>query len=250
MMSSWSSLGRTYAFVHAAGYVVASILFVLVAFRITTPAPPPPSATLTAEGAVAQLAFEQAIWPQLLASNLIYFVAFFALIPIALALREALGGDARAQLTAVAIQTGAMLGILAVLLPLSTQAAAVRFADPSTAVAAVVANNIGGNALWLLVGFLFLVGSGIFAAGRIAWQTAALPTGWAQLSLLVGAVYWFGTAANIVAALADPTTAQLFTRLWQLTVLLGGAVLGPVWAIWLGLALRPARAAVRAPVRA
>src|SRR5437867_12109931 len=94
MQSSWSSLGRTFSSVHAIGYVVASILFVLIAFRITTPAAPA-AGPISATTAAAIQAFQQATWPQLLASNLIFVIAFFALIPIAATLREVLGGDPR-----------------------------------------------------------------------------------------------------------------------------------------------------------
>jgi hypothetical protein len=100
------------------------------------------------------------------------------------------------------------------------------------------------------VGFLFFTGTGIFMAGRLSLQRRVFPAGLARVGLLVGLVYWLGTAVNILAALADPATALTLTRVWQLIVLVGGAVLAPIWAIWLARSLAPSRAPARVAVRA
>lgn len=246
--ASWAPLGRTFAWVHAIGYIVGSVLFVLIAFNVTTPAPP--AGPLAAGTATALQAYRQAIWPQLVVDNLIFFVAFFALIPIAAALREILGGDPRAQLASAAIQTGTVLGIVGTLVTLGARAASLRIADPSAVTAAVIADSVASSTTWLLVGYLFLVGSGIFYVGRLALRRAALPRGLAQLSIVVGAVYWFATAVNVAASLADPSSAELLTRVWQLTVLVGGAILAPAWAITLARSLAAAPRPVTASARA
>jgi hypothetical protein len=248
--ASWGPLGRAFAWVHAGGYAIASIIFVLVAFRVTTPAPPAAVDGVTAESATALIAFERAIWPQVLALNLIFFVAFFALVPIASTLRELLGGDPRAQLAAATIQTGAILGIVATLQGLSATSALVRVTDRAAGLPAVVAEDVAANGLWLLVAFLFLVGTGILYAGRLALRRGVLPRGWAQLSIVVGAVYWIGTAVNVLASVTDPATAQILDRVWQLTVLAGGVVLAPAWAIWLARSLEPVARVAPAPLGA
>lgn len=248
--ASWAPFGRTFAWVHAVGYAIASILFVLVAFEVTTPAPPAVVDGVTAESAMALIAFQQTIWPQVLALNLIFFVAFFALVPIASTLREVLGGDPRAQLAAATIQTGALLGIVATLQGLSAMSALVRVRDRGASLPAVVAEDVAGNGLWLLVAFLFLVGTGILFAGRLALSRGVLPRGWARLSILVGVVYWVGTAVNVLASVTDPATAQTLNRVWQLTVLAGGVVLAPAWAIWLARSLEPVSRVAPAPMGA
>jgi hypothetical protein len=101
-----------------------------------------------------------------------------------------------------------------------------------------------------LVGFLFFAGTGIFLAGRLSLQRRVFPAGLARLGLLVGLVYSLGTAVNVLSALADPATAETLTRVWQLIVLIGGAVLAPIWAVWLARSLVPARAPARMAVRA
>ena len=81
-------------------------------------------------------------------------------------------------------------------------------------------------------------------------ERAALPRGLAQLSIVIGAVYWFGTAVNVLASISDPTLAATLTTVWQLTVLVGGVILAPAWAVWLAQTLAPRTATVRAPTRA
>lgn len=248
--ASWAPLGRLYAWVHAVGYVVGSILFVLVAFNITTPAAPAAGAAATAEGAMAVQAFQRAVWPQLVIYSLIYFVAFFALVPIAATLREALGGDPPAQLVSASIQTGAVLGIVGTLSTLGARSASLRVTEPGAVLSGVVADSVAVNTVWLLVGFLFLVGTGLFFAGRLGLRRGALPRGLAQFSIIVGAVYWFATAVNVAASLTDPSTAQLLTRIWQLTVLAGGAILAPTWAIAFARSLGTAPETASMPARA
>jgi hypothetical protein len=247
--SSWASIGRASAWLHAIGYVVASIIFVLIAFNITTPAAPS-APKMTGDYALALIANDQKAWTQVLVSNLIFVVAFFALIPVSRALREALGDDPPAQLAGVAIEIGAILGMVSTLSATSTQSALLRVSDPDTAIAAVTASSVAGNTLWLLVGFLFFAGTGIFLASRLSLQRQVFSAGLARLGLLVGLVYWLGTAVNVLAALSDPATAETLARVWQLIVLVGGAVLAPIWAIWLARSLAPARAAARAAVHA
>jgi hypothetical protein len=249
MQSSWATIGRAAAWLHAIGYIVASIIFVLVAFNITAPAAPT-APQMTVDHALAIIANDQIVYPQLLVSNLIFLAAFFALIPIARVLREALGDDARAQFASMAIEVGAILGLVSTLSMLSSQSALHRVTDPATAIAAVTANQVAGNTTWLLVGFLFFTGTGIFMAGRLSLQRRVFPAGLARVGLLVGLVYWLGTAVNVLAALSDPATAVTLTRVWQLIVLVGGAVIAPIWAVWLARSLAPARAHERGAVRA
>jgi hypothetical protein len=249
MQSSWAPIGRAAAWLHAIGYVVASIIFVLIAFNITAPAAPT-APKMTADYALALIASDQKAWAQVLVSNLFFVVAFFALIPVSRALREALGGDPPAQLAGVAIETGALLGMIGTLIGTSTQSSLLRVDDPDTAVAALTASAIAGNALWLLVGFLFFAGTGIFLASRLSLQRQVFSAGLARLGLLVGLVYWLGTAVNVLAALSDPPMAETLARVWQLIVLVGGAVLAPIWAIWLARSLAPASAAARAAAHA
>jgi hypothetical protein len=249
MQSSWAPIGRAAAWLHAIGYVIASIIFVLIAFNITAPAAPT-ATEMTGDYALALIANDQKAWPQLLVSNLIFLAAFFALIPLARALREALGDDPPAQFAGLTMEVGAILGLVSTLSAISTQSALLRVDDPDTAIAAIMANAVAGNTAWLLVGFLFFVGTGIFLVGRLSLQRRVFPAGLARLGLLVGLVYWLGTAVNVVAALADPAAAETLTRAWQLIVLFGGAVLAPIWAIWLARSLAPARVPARVAVHA
>src|ERR1700694_3063503 len=111
--AGWYSIGRTFAFVYAAGWFAGTWIFTLVSFAIISPRPP------DAADRVAHYAYERAIYPQLYVAVLCFVVAMLCLVGLGLVLRHSLGPDgARQQLMAAGFGAAGLFGALWVLLTL------------------------------------------------------------------------------------------------------------------------------------
>lgn len=230
----WRTVGRLFAWVTAAFFVAGSVLFLLVSLRITTPPAPLFAQDPTASPQLMAefFAFRRAIWPQVMASTLLLTLGFLSLIVLGLALREVLGhGLALSQLVASSFGTAGVLGVVEMLLTLGLNQIALRL---STVVApeALISLGVTYHASLLatdllLAGSFFLIGFGNLLAGLLAIRQGTLPAAWGWLGVAVAVVAWVG----VLAVLAD------LGRVFQIVVLLDGAILGPISSVWLGLEL-------------
>jgi hypothetical protein len=239
----WGIVARRAARINAVCYVLGSLLFVLVSFGVTLPAPPAIGTAYpnhTAAEWTAAFAMRRAAWPQEVLYQLLFVAGFLALVPLGLAVRELSGrGGVHPELAAAAFAVGALLGTSAQLVGLGVAGAVVgisRFLGPETPPATFLALSMvdgvaGEAASWLLRGFFLVTGFAVYQASRLGGQDPRLPLGWARLGLLVALLYWLGLAAQLLAALGDVRQAELAYRL---LVLVGGTVVAPFWVWRLG----------------
>jgi len=123
--AGWSSIGRTLAFVYAAGWFAGTWIFTLVSFAIIAPQPP------DAADRVAHYAYERAVYPQLYVAVVCIAVAMLSLIGLGLVLRHSLGRDgARQQLMAAAFAAAGLFGAIWLFLTIGLLQAVVNVFDP------------------------------------------------------------------------------------------------------------------------
>jgi len=78
---------------------------------------------------------------------------------------------------------------------------------------------------WLGFG---VVGIWVLVVNGLALRATTLPTPLAYLGIALGLIYWLGALSGIIG---QPIIAELATGL-------GGALLAPLWYIWVGRILR------------
>lgn len=123
---------------------------------------------------------------------------------------------------------GALLGTASVLLQIGQTGAEFNLSTHITPGALMSLGVIGAvwraGAEWLLNGFFLLAGGGVFLASRLALQQGTLPRNWALLGIVVAVLNWLGFVAQLLGGVL----------LFQLVILVGGGILAPLWAVWLG----------------
>lgn len=215
------------AVVHAVGLFSAAMWYALQQLHITvespTPFPPDADRATQIELYVAHL---QRTLPQQYGALLIAAVAFAGLYLLAEQTASVLG----ARRAGALIRLGAGLYITAQLI----QAGGYRYLATNTATPSprIEAQIVGQNMVdaiddALEVGAYTGLGLGILVLAVATW-TRPSTRHWSRLSAVVASIYIALAATTAVEAwaLVDPILA------------LGGIVVGPTWAVWLGLLLR------------
>jgi len=185
----------------------------------------------------AHYAAVRGVWPELYAAVLVVLVAFLALMPLGLALRDRLGpAGPGSELVSAAFLAAAIVGMLAGLVQIgSAQAIAQESAGLDSAGLKALASGDtiwSGVIDWLDRGFFLPAGLGTYWAGRAALRTGSLPRSWAWLGLVISGFYGLGLASLLAqdAGLGLPLGAGG-------GLILLGFILSTVWAAWFGFEL-------------
>lgn len=222
-------------------YVIGAVLFSLVGFGITG-APEPEFGDEPLENIVAFFSKQIADWPQNLAISAIFLVGFLALIPLAMALKRVIADPTgKAHLGYVAVSVAALMGAMGQLISIGVNKVVIDYADDkieSQQEALLIVNDVVNEVpVWFGIAFLLLAGMGIWLLGS-AGSTAAVPSGWVRLAKLVGMLYIlafiFQTLAQFLPRESGVgfLSSDIATTIYQVIVLVGGAILAPVWAVW------------------
>ena len=129
-------------------------------------------------GATAHYAYVRGVWPELYAAFVVVLVAFLALTPLGLALRDRLGRAGQgSELVSAAFLAAAIVGMLATLVQIgSAQAITLESAGLDSAGLKTLASNDAiwtGVEDWLQRGFIIPAGLGTYWAGRAASSAPA-----------------------------------------------------------------------------
>ena len=234
---AWYSIGRAAAWVNAICYLVAAVLFLLVDLEITWDrADLSDTEQPLIERLLTFFATEQDRWPQELVYTVLFAVGFLALIPIGLALRDFLGRElAISQMVAASFLAAGVIGCVDQLAFIGGKEAileASRCVDCQESVPILISLNsslttLDGIFRWVGLGFFLLAGSGVLFASFAAFDQPAFARGWIRLGMVVGLLY----LAGIVTGALDADTP------FRIIVGLGGGILAPIWAGWLGIQL-------------
>ena len=236
---TWYRIGRIAAWVNAACFLGAAVLYLLVDLELTWDRADYSTEQPLLERMVTFFATEQDRWPQQLLYSLLFAVGFIALIPMGLALRDLLGRNlATSQMIAASFLAAGVIGCVDQLAFIggkeaileATQCAECRESAPILISLNSSLTMLDGIFRWVGLGFFLLAASGILFASFAAFDQPAFSRGWIRIGMVVGLLY----LAGIVAGAYDMDTA------FQIIVGIGGGIFAPIWAAWLALQLSKA----------
>ena len=227
---------RRNAWTNGGAYIVGSVLFLLVSFNVVGVVPKYADGSTDAIAAANfHLYFNylhDTYWINF-ASSLAFLVGALTLIPVGLGLRHLYGTSGYWQtLMSLSFTTGAVFFAVELLMGIG------RFhfiattdwskAAPATVIGAgMTSNMLQGVEGWIGLGFFLSVGAAMVHASRLILASDKLPRQLGQLGLMVAGFYAVGVLVSVV----DP-----LGFLFPYFVLVGGSILAPIWAIWLGVA--------------
>jgi hypothetical protein len=230
MTDDWARTGRAFAWAFGGLLIVAGILVTVVSVGI-----PPTEPDLA-----RHYAYVRQIWPELYISFLLFIAAMTCLFPIGLVLRELFGRTVRSELLYASFLVAAIMGVLWMLAQAgSAQVVARDSAGLSLQDLKVLGTSSGiwsGVINWLERGFVLFASLGTYWTGRIALQQRSLPRGLAWVSIVLAVFYWLGLVNLVLFDLGVTLASELGSILVGL-----GAVLGLLWAGWLGWVLGRSR---------
>ena len=228
--TGWIRIGRLLSWVVAGSFLLATVMFLLVEFGITTPeaSPAPPDLV---DATLASFRDEQAGWPQELTSSLLFALGFAALAALGVLLARALAADlVRGSITSFTFVAAGTLGVAAQLLYVGVKQVAIdpHYCDCRYAPEQIISQARGlalaeGAQRWLLGGFLVLAGLGFYQLAQSSLRRRLFNPRWAGLSHLMAAVFVLGLVG----------LAPQWDLAFRLVVLVGGGILLPIWSIWL-----------------
>jgi len=232
------------AYLGAAAFVVAAVWYGLTT-RFATVANPPAFNPGTLDGLHRWFAWLVTTLSQQRLDTGIAVAGFLCLVPLAAFARDLLGRDrVLARLGSLALPTGALLWVAGEVLHLGGHRAAGLMAshgDPIETVNAILFSvGMLDDAFELAAFALLGVALLAFAGAAIGGPTGnrAVPRAWCGYSLLLGVVLL--TLSGAYAANDDLVGVLLGKRCPTDTshLLVGGALLLPVWLLWTGRLLR------------
>jgi hypothetical protein len=244
----WLSFGRDYAWINAAAFLVGTVLFLAVTLGLFGGTAPSYEGqhTLAADSryVLSLFNYTRGVYLPNLVSELAFVVGFLALIPLGMALWHHLGADgSRQQLMATGYAVGGVFGAAAQAIGV----AVIRTESASgwekvTPEGLVTANGtisiLNELATWLDVVAFLLIGLASYRFARLVMEERLMARSLAWLAMAESALLLLGIVVSITGPFA----------LFQAFVGLGGGVIGPIWAAWVGVELRRAGAAAQSPV--
>jgi hypothetical protein len=238
--AGWLRIGRDYAWLNAVAFVVGTVLFLAVTLGLVGGAFPTygNEHTLAADSrfALAQFNWERGAYVPTLVSNVAYLVGFLALIPLGMALRHWLGRDGyQQQLMAAGYFVGGIFGAGFIAVGIATlriqSASGWDKVTPEGLIAAAGSVNVANElSTWLSVVAFLVVGLASWRFARLGLQQHSIPRGLAWLAM--------GEAALLIAGIVISVIGPFW--LFQAFVGIGGGIVAPAWAAWVGLELHRA----------
>ncbi len=233
--AGWRSIARILAWLVAIAFVVAAVLFLLLAFNILVPAPEPNPAFNYVEATSAAFEHQARLWPIEIPSTLLFALGFFALGGLGLALTPLLDRtDAGASLGGIAFAIGGSIAAVTQVVYLGGALVASNpqycdcvFAPEQVLSQATAIGVLSGARDWLLGASFIVLAAGMWLVGSAARDRIGIRPAWATLSIGLALVFVLAAVVGVVAPVIDLGAVP------QLVVLLGAGILLPVWAIWL-----------------
>ena len=227
---------RRNAWTNAGAYIVGSVLFLLVSFNIGGAVPKYADGSTDAIAAANfHLYFNyvhDTYWINF-GSSLAFLVGALTLIRVGLGLRHLYGTTGFWQtLMSLSFTGGAIFFAVELLMGIGRihfiATADWSKAAPATVISAGMTSNMLQQVeAWVGVGFFLSVSAAMVHASRLILAGDKLPRQLGQLGLAVAGLY----GAGVVVTIVDP-----LGFLFPYIVLVGGSILAPIWAIWLGVA--------------
>ena len=245
--ADWASAGRTLSWVTAAAFVLAAILYLLLAFDIVAPAPTP-NPSLDFVGTItASFEYQARVRPVDIAATATFALGFLALGALGLVLGRLLRGGASATLGGAAFAVGSVLGAASQLVYLGGGLVATnpQYCDCVYRPEQVVSQLTGlqiilGIQSWMLAASFVVLAAGMLlvavAAPLARWPSSA----WTRLSQGLAV---FLVLIAVVTVLQTTVDLGVLPRVM---VLLGAGILLPLWVLWLARQLRSSQMASRA----
>ncbi|MEA2460276.1 MAG: hypothetical protein QOH90_453, partial [Actinomycetota bacterium] len=231
---SFARGGRTAAYVSAGCYVLASLIFILITKELLGPEDKGAAAGSSAlQNLGAFFRFVHDRWPYDLIISVLFSVGILALIPLGISLRELAGRRTlRNDLMAATLTAGAVLGAASQMLILAgrdlvAHEGVCACKNALLEMASLNASRIGieeYGGKWLGLAFFVLVGIGVYLASLDAGRWLSFDSRWVQLGMVVAGLYLVGVVASLFG----------MQGLFELVVGIGGGILAPAWAFWLG----------------
>ncbi|MFL5778248.1 MAG: hypothetical protein ACJ761_04835, partial [Chloroflexota bacterium] len=199
--------------------------------------PPDTGAATMVDQRLASQDYRVAIWPVFFLNNLSFGIAFVAISGLGVALAALLApGDTRRVAIATSFGVAGVLGAVGQLILLGATKVTIDIGycdcgfKETEVVSQIWAQMLANGASEALVdGASILAAIGIFVLAR-AFRRDML-SGWEIWSWVTGAALIVGVVVRMLGLLSEDLGLIVF-------VFISG-VLVPVWAIWLGLSLRP-----------
>jgi hypothetical protein len=239
------------AWMIAIAFLAATVLFTLLYFDITRPPPPAPNADHTfIDLILAGFERDQAAWVQIVASSLLFAVAFGALAALGIVLRGVLGRDdpRTALLTVTFVLAGAIGVASQVMLTGATEfAISAEYCDCNFLAEEVIGRQMALGTIFSMTSWLTDATTVLFAIGLLALAPAAAVSWPSGLVTYTRVVAILGFLTVVYSRIIDPLVhnpggPEAFDH-----HLVGGVIVGvfagilvPIWAVWLARALRPA----------
>jgi len=227
---------RRAAWGNAGAYIVGSVLYLLVAFNAVGTVPKYADGSSDAIAAAnfhLYFSFVHDTYGINFASSLEFVFGAMMLVPLGVGLRHLYGSNGYWQtLMAFVFAAGAVLFTTELLMSIGR----IHFiastdwskASPASIIGAGMTSNLLAQVEgWIGVGFYIAVGFAMLHAAGLVMAGDKLPHRLGQLGMVVAVLY----LALAVVSIVDP-----LSFLFQYIVLVGGAILAPAWAIWLGYA--------------
>lgn len=230
------------SWVAAIAFVLGTVFFLVDRFNIVATPPEFPETSTMVDRVLGSAAYAQAIWPIFLWTNLLFAAGFVAAVAFAMAAAPASGVRGGLPIFVALATTGGIIGAIASIIPIGAADAKVwlGYCDcvskeieiTSQVWAQMIANDIGNwfnrvSSVVLGLGLIALVREG----GSVVSPRLRMWTYLTAIVLLVVAIL-------AIVQRFDPLVADVLT-------VLAGAVLVPVWVVWLArdLDARPESAA-------
>jgi hypothetical protein len=227
--STLARAARWVAWLLAASFLIATVLFFLLAYDVTAPPPRDVAGNDFVAQSVADFQNEQERWPQELSATLLFGLGFLLLVPLALTVRQSFGrGRLVATVAGSSLAVAGIIGAVTQLAFIGAKEVAIdpRYCQCEYAPEQIISQNralaiASGTQRWMSIGVLFLIGVGLFLFAQAAREEPRFGGGWRWLALA-------GAVVSLAGVIAAGVQVDL---LFELVVALGAGILLPVWAI-------------------
>jgi hypothetical protein len=220
------------SWVVALAFLLASALVLLDQFNVFATPPDLPEPTNLVDRILGTASYRQAIWPIFLWENILFAVGFVAAVAFAWSVAAAAGGNRGLPVFTALVTAGGIIAAIASIIPIGAVEASVwqLYCDcgfkETEIVAGVWAQQVAeAVGFWLNRGGSIILGVALIALVREgrALLSPTLTT-WTYITAIALMVW---PLLAITEILGDPAGEQWVT-------LIAGAILVPVWAVWLG----------------
>jgi len=209
-------------------FILATALLLIDRLNLVATPPAVPDSANMIDRVLGSVDYRQAIWPVFLWTNLLFGVGFIAAVPFAAVVASRIAGGLPAFVALTAV--GGTIAAIASLIPIGAVNAAVwlQYCDCGFKETEIISQQWAGMVAFDIGDWFNRVGSVVLAVAlaMLVWEAAGR----------IGSALRTWTILTAIALAALPVMSTI-GRLGDVPDYLAaiiGAVLVPVWAIWLG----------------